>query len=537
MSIISSPHELEIRGLFEAPEPTLLPHLRIRHLGAFWPHWSLHKRKCDATGIDIMSTFRPDCTYPIWHKDEWFKNANPPKATFDFNQPFFPQAEKLFKQCPIPHNTGLNNENCEYTDDWWHSRNCYLSHSGVRCEGSRYSYRILDCKDLLYCDFSFECERCIDIINSEKSYECVYWLYLKNCHNTAFCYDCRSCSDCLFCFNLRNKKYCIGNKQLTKEEYIAQKKQFKYDTQGGYEHCKNLFKKMMHDMAWHRSHYVDFCEKSSGNYLLRMRNTTNAFFGNESEDGHNITRFGWVKTGCDSINLQDVERVFFSSGVQIKCYDVQYSFMVDNTRFSLYSGYSSRCDNIVGCCGLLGAKNAVLNTSYSAQEFSTLKQKVIDHMKSTGEWGQFFPGSFAPNPYDESWSGFHFPLTQEEQTELGYVWAERKEAANAAYEDPSTLPPASEATADITKKVFWDAVSHKPFQILALDIQVCRDLEVALPYTHYIRRLQENFAWMPYDGILRETICAKSGIPIHTSWPSEYDGRILCEDEYLKIVN
>lgn len=85
--------------------------------------------------------------------------------------------------------------------------------------------------------------------------------------------------------------------------------------------------------------------------------------------------------------------------------------------------------------------------------------------------------------------------------------------------------------------MFWDAISHKPFQILTLDIQFCRDLGVALPYTHYIRRLQENFAWMPYDGTLRETTCAKSGVPIQTSWPAEYDGRILSEDEYLKIVN
>jgi hypothetical protein len=61
------------------------------------------------------------------------------------------------------------------------------------------------------------------------------------------------------------------------------------------------------------------------------------------------------------------------------------------------------------------AKNCIFNTPYSVAEYSSLKQKMIDHMKSTGEWGQFFPGSFAPNPYDESWSSFYFPLSESEQ--------------------------------------------------------------------------------------------------------------------------
>jgi hypothetical protein len=107
-------------------------------LELFWPHWSLHKRKCDLTNKDIISVFRPECPYPVWHKDEWYKNANPPKAQFDFSQEFFPQTEKLFQQCPIAHNTGTNNENCEYTDDFWYGRDCHLCHNAYKCENSRY---------------------------------------------------------------------------------------------------------------------------------------------------------------------------------------------------------------------------------------------------------------------------------------------------------------------------------------------------------------------------------------------------------------
>ncbi len=81
--------------------------------------------------------------------------------------------------------------------------------------------------------------------------------------------------------------------------------------------------------------------------------------------------------------MQDAERIFYTAGAQVKTYDVACSFMLDNVRFALYSGYSSKCENIFGCCGLLGAKNAILNTAYSEQEYAILRQKLIDHMKST----------------------------------------------------------------------------------------------------------------------------------------------------------
>lgn len=493
------------------PEPQMLPYLRIRHLGAFWPHWNLHKRTCDKTGRDIISVFRPDCPYPVWHKDEFYASALPPSSRIDFNVPFFEQAETLFKRCPIPHNSGLNNENCEYTDDWWYSKNCYLCHSGVRCEDNRYSYRILDCKNTLYCVFSFECEWCMDVINSEKCHRCISGLYLKNCSETAFCYDCRNCHDCLFCFNLRNKRYCIGNQELTKEEYERQRKQFSLDSREGYAHCRDLFRRMMREMAWHKSHYLDFSERSSGNYALRLKDASGVFFGNGVEDGANVTRLGWAKTVVDAINLQDAERVLVSSGIQIKSYDVGFSYMLDNARFALYSAYSSKCENIFGCCGLLGGKNAILNAPYSQHEYQGLRRRIIDHMKSTGEWGRFFPGSFAPQPYDESWSSFYFPLSPEEQKSAGYRSQAPMEKHDHAYRGASEVPllpyEADEAT---TRETYWDPEAQKPFQILPQDINFCRELGVPLPHTHYMRRIQENFRWMPYAGCLRSARCAKS---------------------------
>ena len=51
--------------------------------------------------------------------------------------------------------------------------------------------------------------------------------------------------------------------------------------------------------------------------------------------------------------------------------------------------------------------------------FIQFVNKSLD-VSSMNEWGEFFPGHFAPNPYDESLAGFHFPLSKKEQMKLGF---------------------------------------------------------------------------------------------------------------------
>ena len=132
-------------------------------------------------------------------------------------------------------------------------------------------------------------------------------------------------------------------------------------------------------------------------------------------------------------------------------------------------------------------------------------------MKSTGEWGQFFPGSFAPNPYDESWGSFYFPLNASEQRAMGFYYLPNPEKHNTSYLNVDQLPrTALEATEETTKQTYWDEVVRKPFQILPQDVNLCRELGVSLPSSYYMRRIQENFKWMPYNGLLRTTKCAKS---------------------------
>ena len=66
--------------------PEYYPAFSFLQLTAFWQHFALHKRIDDRTGKSIVSVFGPDCPYPVWHKDEWMQQANPPGADFDHSK-------------------------------------------------------------------------------------------------------------------------------------------------------------------------------------------------------------------------------------------------------------------------------------------------------------------------------------------------------------------------------------------------------------------------------------------------------------------
>jgi hypothetical protein len=55
-----------------------------------------------------------------------------------------------------------------------------------------------------------------------------------------------------------------------------------------------------------------------------------------------------------------------------------------------------------------------MNKPYSAQEYETLCWKIIDHMRSTGEWWEFFPHELSPFGYNETVAQEYFPMTREE---------------------------------------------------------------------------------------------------------------------------
>ena len=110
----------------------------------------------------------------------------------------------------------------------------------------------------------------------------------------------------------------------------------------------------------------------------------------------------------------------YYSVMNVFCYQTNFSFEINSCRFCDYCAYCFQCENCFGCCGLYQKKFHIFNKPYPENEYWLLKDKIIEKMKESKEWGTFFPGKFAPNPYNESLSVFRFQLSEEEQVKLGF---------------------------------------------------------------------------------------------------------------------
>lgn len=536
-----TPEEMALRQkLGIEGEPELHPVFRFMQLAAFWQHWNLFKRTCDRTGKSLISVFSDDCPYPVWHKDEWIKHADPPYADPDLTKSIFSQMQELFFRSPIAHNVGAGNENCEYTDDFWYSKNCYLSHSGYECEDLRYCYRIIRSHDNQYCAFVFDSEQSVDLINCHSCFRVIFSFNCWQCSDCAFLYDCRNCNHCMFSTNLRNKSYCFENEQLTPDAYAERVKLWQLRSTGVYARATAAFYRMLTERAWHRALFLDRCEGSVGNYLDECKGCINCYFlTDNSEDCINMFRgSGHVKDSLDGVSpFNNSELLYCTSLAQDQCYDIKFGYNLIQCKFMEYCAHCFQCQHCFGCCGLVGKKYRIFNKQYTPEEYEAKKADIIAAMKSSGEYGKFFPGSFAANPYDESLAGFYWPLDALTAERFGFRLSTRVPKRPDDALDAAMIPDRSDGVdSSITASVFWDDVAGRPFRIEQADITFAQELNVPLPHTYYMRRLQDNFRLIPFDGTLRETSCGKCDRKTETSWSQEYDGRVLCEECYLKEV-
>lgn len=79
--------------------------------------------------------------------------------------------------------------------------------------------------------------------------------------------------------------------------------------------------------------------------------------------------------------------------------------------FSIYSlksqelTYVENCHSsrdLFGCSGIRHGKYCILNKEYSKKEYFKLKDKLIEHMKKTEEWGEYFPSKMSHFGYNET---------------------------------------------------------------------------------------------------------------------------------------
>ena len=114
---------------YPIPSPTLCPDCRQQRRLSFRNERKLYKRKCDATGKEIVSIYSPDKQLKVYHQDYWWSDAWDPMnygREFDCTRPFFEQFAELMGEVPRPSVLNANCENSEYINYSSYLKNAYL---------------------------------------------------------------------------------------------------------------------------------------------------------------------------------------------------------------------------------------------------------------------------------------------------------------------------------------------------------------------------------------------------------------------------
>lgn len=404
---------------FSIPEPTFCPRCRQQRRFTFRNERNLYRRKCDGSGKEIISVYPPESPYKVYAQDVWWQgnwDASNNGRPYDFNKNFFEQFQELMKTVPRMGLHNVNSENSEYCNYTGDVKNSYLIFGSVYSEDCYYGslYYSKNCVDTLVLR---ECEWCYECVDCRNLYNC---LYCQDCMNSDFllyCFDLQGCSECIGCAGLRRKKYYIFNKQYTKEEYAKYEKSLDLCNPEHHARLNEELEKLKKEIP-HRAMLATNSENVSGSHVFHSKNTFESFFADRCED---------CSYCAQVVDLKDCHDNNYTEENEL-CYEYLGMYGTRRTFFSLfcrqtdetyYSDFIINCSNIFGCSNLRNKKYCILNKQYTRTEYEELLPRIIEHMKSNNEWGEFFPTSISPFPYNDSVAQEYFPLTETEVTKQG----------------------------------------------------------------------------------------------------------------------
>ena len=523
-----SDEDIKFYNEIDVPYPTLCPAERERRRLVWRNERHLYRRNCGLCMKSLIAIYPEDASFPNYCEKCFFSEKWDPLSygrDYDFDRPFFKQFSELADIVPrlaITHATSVNSD---YTLNSVKNRNCYLT------SGADFN------EDCLYGISTQRSRECVDtflIYDSELSYGCLDSTRLHNCigcqecenvRNSWFLYDCKDCNHCAFSSNLREREYVLFNKQLKRSEYQSQLSSI----------LEQLFenpdwldesRKRVREQAFHRSSLFVDCDNVSGNYIRHCKNSFEVY------DAEDLENCKYVYYGTDVKNAYDVSCVSF------KCrdyYEVMSSCNGHNVKFcnaSLYCHdlqYCVTCFNSsssFGCISLnRGQKNVIFNKEYTEEAYDVLKARIIQHMRDTGEYGEYFPPWLSPFGYNESSAFDYMPLCKEDANDYGYLW----------FDDPEV---------EVSESVNEDmncSSCKKRYKIIDQELNFYEKMNVPVPHLCWpcrLRRLIESRR--PWK--LHENTCERCKATIHTSYPRGEKGhlaslRVCCEKCYNQAVN
>jgi len=551
-------------GFYEkikVPPPTFCPECRYIRRLLDRNEYNFYKRKCDATGKDIISIYKSDVPFPVYEQEYWKSDAFDAREyarDFDFSRPFFEQYEELRRSVPHLAMVNSNSVNSEYTNQANNNRDCYMLVTSNECDkciyGSwnQYSYFCSDCYMVGKSEFCYEC------VNITKCSNCA-WLYdSSDCVNVYFSSDCKDCSDCFGCVGLRSKRYYWFNENIGTEEYKKRIQEFARNRES-INQVKEKFLK--YKLQFPHKYYHGFqAQNSFGDYMENVERSRQVFNCRDNKDTAYMQDV-WLRTedcqDCTEIIVGELS--YEMQGVETPHRTIVARSCLNTITDSCYCDMCFGVNNCFGCFGLKQSQYCILNKQYDKTEYLKLKEKIIAHMRKTNEWGEYFPSNVSPFAYNESMAQNYFPLTKAEALKAGYTWYDYPQRNYKVTLETKDLPKIfSDTKENITQEIikcasqnFTDTKEKYPlcttaFKLTSLELSLYKVFNLPIPDKCFPCRRQDRFKLRnPRKLWHRKCMCdrqnhdhgaGKCEVEFETSYAPDRPEIVYCEKCYQQEV-
>lgn len=524
---------------YAIPPPSLSPDARLQRRLASINMRNLHRRKNDMTGETLISIYPPEskriiCEERFWWGDDW--DPLEYGRDFDFSRSFFEQYEQLLQVVPHANVVIDGNENCDFTNYVGWSQDCYLCFCADRNQDCMYLHDVIDSTDCYDCLLSYKLQRCYECIDCKDCYAVLHAENSENCSDSQYLYDCIGCKNCIGCTGLRQKEYCILNDQYSEQEYGKRKREVAEDPSAFKVDYQALLQKHPR-----RPTFGLHNENVSGDYLYHCRNSFDCFDCVNMEDSRYCTNMkGGGKDCYDLIRWGNpAEKCYESCGVGEGATNVAFCCCCWNGISDLYyCQFCISCSNCFGCVGLRHKQYCIFNKQYEKEEYFAHIAKLIEHMQSTHEWGEYFPTQQSAFPYNESDAMEYYPLDTAEIERQKWWYREHvDEIPQVDKIIPADKLPQSigDVPDDVLNWAIECEVSRRPFKVQKRELEFYRDMDLPLPKLHPDERHKKRMA-KRNPRKLWERECGKCGEKILTTYSPERLEIVWCETCYLAEV-
>ena len=521
---------------YNIPAPDICYPCRQQKRLSFRNERCLYNGTCDCCGKNIISIFSPEFSSVVycadcWWSDKW--NALDYRKDFDFNRPFFGQFKEFKEKIPQMATRVASLDNSPYVNQCWHCKNTYLCFNVGFAEDSLYSEASYHSKNIVDCSFTRKSEFSYFLLDSSSCNNSQFLQDCRNCYDAFFSYDCSGCNNVAFCYNLRNQKNCIFNKQVTEKEFKEFKKQHFSGSYKQMSENKNIFIEKLLNKAIRKNNHNINVENCCGDYLLNSKNCSQCYDCDESEDLKYCTYVDEkLKDSMDIDNASFGELSY--NGSMIAGTRSLFNIMDLHSSDCLYSELPMSSMHLFGCMALKNKQYCILNKQYTKEEYEELVPKIIDHMKKTGEWGEFFPISLSPFSYNESVVNEYYPLSKEEVLNKGYRWKEKdvKEYAAQNYIIQDNIKDVLE---DICNEVLSCEVTGKNYKIIKQELEFYRKMNLPIPRRCSDQRHIDRMA-LRNPRKLWDRNCMNCNVDIKTTYSPERKEIVYCENCYNDYV-